>query len=215
MKHIKSFEIYNLNENWLTNILSGGGDDGDLGNQILEYLENYNRTYKSNSRYRPTDITRGSTGSGDESNRFHFISDNIFFKEVEVTNRQTKKKEKKKKSTGKYRIDVAMVSDEKSGLHKDPYQVFISKVENNNLNMSRGGDVGILKDYDPQGWRGRSGRPSGNIKTSKSEGMHKLSISKTLAKKIYKEAEEIWFQTNRNVKSTARGGRARRWRWTP
>lgn len=207
MKHIKNFESYNLNENWLTDIFTGG-NDGDLGKQILEYLKNYTTNYKTSSKYDKKDITRAG-----DSNRFHFFSNKIFFKEVERKNAKTGKKEKKKISTGEYRIDIAMVSGEKSGLHKDPYQVFISKVEKDKLDISRGGDVGVLKDYKPKGWRSKSGKPSGNISTSKEEGMHKLELSKSLAKDIYEKAEEIWSKTNRNVKSTARGGQTRKWKW--
>jgi hypothetical protein len=174
-----------LNENWFSDMFIDTSDS-DLGKQILDYLENY-----------VSDITRAG-----DSNRFYFFSDKIFFKKTKV-------------STGEYRIDIAMVSEEKSGLHKDPYQIFISKVEKDELSIARGGDVGVLKDYKPTGWRSRSKKPAGNIKTSKSEGMQKLDLNNNLAKKIYDKAEDIWSKTNRNVKSTARGGKSRSsgWKW--
>lgn len=165
MKWIKKFENYEVNENWFTDMFKDT-NDSDLGKQILEYLNNYTKKYKTSSKYDKKDITRAG-----DANRFYFFSKDIFFKEVEKIDPNTKKKVKKKVSTGEYRIDIAMVSEEKSGLHKDPYQVFISKVEKDKINIARGGDVGVLKNYNPKGWRSKGGKPSGNIQTSKREGM--------------------------------------------
>jgi len=204
MRHIKNFDNY-LNENWINDIF--GGNDNDIGKQILEYLEHYITKYKSSSKYDKKDITKAG-----DSNRFHFFSDKIFFKEVEKKDKNGEVV-KTKVSTGEYRIDIAMVSDEETGLHKDPYQIFISKVEKDELSIARGGDVGVLKDYKPRGWRSKSKKTSGNIKTSKSEGMHKLDLDKNLAKKIYDKAEDIWSKTNRNVISTSRGGKHRKTKW--
>ena len=93
--------------------------------------------------------------------------------------------------------------------------IYNQQVEKDELSIARGGDVGVLKDYKPTGWRSRSKKPAGNIKTSKSEGMQKLDLNNNLAKKIYDKAEDIWSKTNRNVKSTARGGKSRSsgWKW--
>jgi hypothetical protein len=206
MKYLKKFK--DLNENWFSDLLIDTSDS-DLGKQILDYLENYVSKYKTSSKYDKKDITRAG-----DSNRFYFFSNKIFFKEVEKKDKNGKVV-KTKVSTGEYRIDIAMVSEEKSGLHKDPYQIFISKVEKDKLSIARGGDVGVLKNYKPMGWRSKSKKPAGNIKTSKSEGMQKLDLNNNLAKKIYDKAEDIWSKTNRNVKSTARGGKSRSsgWKW--
>jgi hypothetical protein len=207
----------------ITNItdIFTGGNDGDLGRQILEYLNERPTRYKRNSNYVTTDITRAG-----DANRFYFIGSRIFYTEVEQgtsgtsgtsgsnVNKKTNKKKKVKKYTGTYRIDIAMVSEEGSGLHKDPYQIFVSRVERDRLTTRRGGQVGTLRDYAPTGYRqNRYGSASGNIKTSEKEGTHKLELSKRLAKSIYERAEQIWSQTNRNVKTTARGGQPRNRGW--
>jgi len=201
MKHILKFDSYKINE-------SIEVSDSDLGKQILAYLKEYPTNYKTDAYYKKKDITRAG-----DSNKFFFFSNKIFFKDFES-----------KQSTGEYRIDISMVSDPKSGLHKDPYQIFISKVESSASPSKR-----IFKkslrddlfgDYRPDPDRVGGGRDvidNISFSTSEKEGMKKLNIDKNLSKKIYEEVEKVWSLTNRNVKDTARGGSQNRktttWKW--
>ncbi len=211
MKHILKFDIYNTNESIKEN-------DSDLGKQILVYLKEYPTNYKTNTDYKKKDITRAGN-----SNRFFFFSNRIFFKDVEKKDPKTGKKIKSKQSTGEYRIDISMVSDPKSDLHKDPYQIFISKVESSSANKKRFKKSlrdDLFGDYRPDSDRVGGGKDvidNTSFSTSEKEGMRRLNIDKNLAKKIYDEVEKVWSLTNRNVKDTARGGsqnrKTRAWKW--
>jgi hypothetical protein len=209
MIHILRFKNYNLNESVTEN-------DSDLGKQILSYLKEYPTKYKTNANYKKKDITRAG-----DSNKFFFFSNKIFFKDVEKKDPNTNKKVKSKKSTGEYRIDISMVSDPKSGLHKDPYQIFISKVKDSTprRRFKRSLRDDLFGNYRPDPdrvGRGRDVIDNDSFSTSKEEGMKKLNIDKGLAKNIYDQAEKVWSLTNRNVKDTARGGSENRksfWKW--
>jgi hypothetical protein len=161
-------------------------NDNDLGNEIMVYLRDMlenNSNYKSNSNYEKENITRANNGD-----LFFFYSKQIF-----------------RSSGGEYRIDVAKVSDKSSNLHGDPYRVFISKVDEKSKSS-----LVSDKDFDDLFSKKKTIEPSAraitNISTSKSEGVKKLDLDKSLAKDIYSICEKIWEKTNRNVISTARGG---------
>jgi hypothetical protein len=210
MIHILRFKNYNLNESVTEN-------DSDLAKQILSYLKEYPTKYKTDADYKKKDITRAGN-----SNKFFFFSNKIFFKDVEKKDPKSGKKVKSKQSTGEYRIDISMVSDPKSGLHKDPYQIFISKIESSTPNkrrFKRSLRDDLFGDYRPDPDRVGGGKDvidNISFSTSEKEGMKKLNIDKSLAKKIYDEVEKVWSLTNRNVKDTARGGSQNRksfWKW--
>jgi hypothetical protein len=211
MNYILKFDSYKINE-------SIEVSDSDLGKQILAYLEEYPTKYKTDADYKKKDITRAG-----DSNKFFFFSNKIFFKDIEKKDPKTGKKVKSKQSTGEYRIDISMVSDPKSGLHKDPYQIFISKVESSALDKKRFKNSlrdDLFGDYRPDADRVGGGKDvidNISFSTSEKEGMKKLNIDKNLAKKIYEEVEKVWSLTNRNVKDTARGGsqnkKSTTWKW--
>jgi hypothetical protein len=190
MKNIKKWEIF-INEEF-------GSNDNDLGKQILEYLKEYPIKYKTDTDLKKKDITRV-----EDSNRFYFFSKKIFFEIIEKKDIKTGKKIITKKSTGEYRIDVVMVSNEKNKLHTNPYQIYISNIsKESDIDASRGGDIGVLRNYKPMGWRSRLGKNIGNISTDESKI---LNLDKNLSKNIYEETEKVWSMTNKNVKGSARG----------
>lgn len=176
MKNIKNWSDF-TNESLLSKILPNKKDH-DLGNKIVTYLRDKfkNSNYKDDSKFNKEDINRAGNTDG-----FFFFTDKIY--------------------AGEYRFDIVKVS---SSINKEPYQVHISKVENSQSDLVSDSDFDdLLSRYVPVN---RKGQNIGNITTSKKEGVKKLYIDQSLAKKIYELAEQIWEKTNKNVITTARDG---------
>lgn len=178
----------------LKTLIGRTGNDEDLAEQILDYLDKLPTNYKPVSK------------DFDKDKIYCPMPGNfVFFGKIFPKDGQTD-----------YRIDVLNISDLKIELHKQPFKVIISKL-NRKL-------TGIVDDdgeqYVPFGdYKGGIGRNDPGKNPFKNPGqsllmtanpnaeeeMVELDCSLQVARRIYKKCEEVFEKTNANTKGSARG----------
>jgi len=212
MKHLKEFSAFN--EAWIgklgefagnvqSKIMSGvtnfakkfslTGNDEDLANNILTYIQSIPEDYDPNERYNKGQILRP-----DNTDYFIIFSDKIF-----------------PNNSAEFRVDIVKASDPKlhirnnNDLQKEPFRIIISKIiKSDGPSTSQ---IGVLKRHNPVN-ANRRNRPSGEVGQTSTPNVGKvgesvkIECSQVIAKKIFDLVKHKWELTNANTKGDARGG---------
>jgi hypothetical protein len=212
MKHLKEFSAFN--EAWIgklgefagnvqSKIMSGvtnfakkfslTGNDEDLANNILTYIQSIPEDYDPNERYNKGQILRP-----DNTDYFIIFSDKIF-----------------PNNSAEFRVDIVKPSDPKlqirnnNDLQKEPFRIIISKIiKSDGPSTSQ---IGVLKRHNPVN-ANRRNRPSGEVGQTSTPNVGKvgesvkIDCSQVIAKKIFDLVKHKWELTNANTKGAARGG---------
>ena len=151
--------------------------DTDLGEEILNHINNMPRAYNRSGAKDETTINQAN-------NNWYYFIDKIF-----------------KGSGEKYKVDIIKHLDYKT-TNRPEYTVTISKA---GINPSQYGDRlsgREIRVRDTDGGRGAK-RSYGNANVQPES--ERLELGGVLAKNIYEAAESVWKEVHKNIKDDARG----------
>ena len=193
MKHIKHFNEglatgfgallakISTGTNNLLGRIGKTGNDEDIADEILKFLNKMNTDYNKSTKLDKTKVSK----VGDMENYVFFGS------EVEMLSTKFSNNYQQE-----YRVDVIKAMSKE--FFDDPYRIIISKI----VEASRGRFIG----FDGTKNAGKQPMILSTPNPEDDEKMAQLDCSQQIAKKIYDKTKEIYDKTNKNTIGDARGG---------